>query len=71
MPDSILEAIKQGVWDYEPESDEPRDFRATGAMPGTDRKLVVLAERIRLGLPLWHPSDRQDYDQMHDDYRVN
>ena len=71
MPDSILEAIKQGVWDFEPEDDHPRDFRATGAMPGTDRKVVVLAERIRLGLPLWHPSDRQDYDQTHDDYRVN
>lgn len=71
MPGSILEAIKQGIWDYEPQDQQPREFRATGAMPGTDRKLSVLAERVRQGLPLWHPSDRQDYDQMHDDYAAN
>jgi len=71
MPDSILEAIKQGIWDYEPQADQPKPFLATGAMPGTNRKLDVLAERIRLGLPLWHPSDRMDYDQSHDDYQIN
>jgi hypothetical protein len=71
MPSSILEAIKQGVWDYEPQDQQPRAFRATGAMPGTDKKLSVLAERVRQGLPLWHPSDRQDYDEEHDDYAVN
>ncbi len=32
-------------------------------MPGTIEKLDVLAERVRLGLPLWHPSDRQDFDE--------
>jgi hypothetical protein len=32
-------------------------------MPGTTDKLSVLAERVRLGLPLWHPSDRQEYDE--------
>jgi hypothetical protein len=71
MPSSILEAIKQGIWDFEPTSQQPKEFRATGAMPGTDKKLSVLAERVRMGLPLWHPADRQDYDQEHEDYRVN
>jgi hypothetical protein len=65
---SILEAIQQGLWDYEPEEAEANEFRATGAMPGTEQKLSILAERVRRGLPLWHPSDRRDYDQVHDDY---
>ena len=29
-------------------------------MPGTQEKLLVMAERIRSGLPLWHPADRDD-----------
>lgn len=68
MPSSILEAIKQGFWDFEPPTEKTSTFRATGAMPGTNDKLSVLAERVRQGLPLWHPFDRQDYDQEHDDY---
>ena len=71
MPNSILDAIKQGVWDYEPQDQQARAYRATGSMPGTDGKLSALAERVRMGLPLWHPADRQDYDQEHDDYAVN
>jgi hypothetical protein len=65
---SILEAIQQGLWDYEPEEARVDEFRATGAMPGTEKKLSILAERVRRGLPLWHPADRKDYDQIHDDY---
>jgi hypothetical protein len=65
---SILEAIQQGLWDYEPAEAHANEFRATGAMPGTDQKLSILAERVRRGLPLWHPSDRKDFDQMHEDY---
>jgi hypothetical protein len=60
---SVLEAIKQGVWDFEPEVVEEKRFDATAAMPGTDEKLEVLAERVRSGLPLWHGRDRTDYDQ--------
>jgi hypothetical protein len=67
MPRSVLEAIKLGVWDFEPTDLAKQDFQATGAMPGTDAKLSVLAERVRLGLPLWHPSDRQEYDDPRDD----
>ena len=60
MPNSVLEAIKLGLWDFEPQEIETDEFKATGAMPGTDAKLSILAERVRMGLPLWHPSDRQD-----------
>jgi hypothetical protein len=59
---SVLEAIKQGIWDFEPERVEERRFPATRAMPGSDEKLEVLAARIRAGLPLWHQRDRRDYD---------
>jgi hypothetical protein len=31
-------------------------------MPGTAAKLHILAQRIREGLPLWHPLDRDDLE---------
>ena len=62
MPHSIIEAIKQGEWDYDPENDTREAFPATTAMPGSDEKLDILAARVLQGLPLWHPSDRRTYD---------
>jgi hypothetical protein len=59
---SVLDAIKEGRWDYEPDVVEERRFDATRAMPGTDEKLEVLAARVRAGLPLWHGGDRRDFD---------
>ncbi len=63
MSNSILEAIKEGLWNFEPKELDRRSFSATDALPGTIDKLSVLAERVRLGLPLWHPGDRQDCDE--------
>jgi hypothetical protein len=62
VPNSVLEAIKQGIWDYEPEENLAPDSDATRALPGTREKLDVLADRVRQGLPLWNPSDRICYD---------
>lgn len=62
MRDSVLEAIKQGQWDFEPESVEQEEFDSTHALPGSDEKITKLAERIIDGLPLWHPEDRLSYD---------
>ena len=62
MSRSVLEAIKQGDWDFEPSSQQVVNLKATAAMPGTNEKLDVLADRLRQGLPLWHPSDRRSYD---------
>ncbi len=62
MAISVLEAIKQGKWDYEPEKVDLGRFAATEAMPGTGEKLEVLAARISAGLPLWHDNDRRNYD---------
>jgi hypothetical protein len=64
VPSSVIEAIKLGLWDYEPDTyrDEEDEFSATEALPGTDAKLEVLALRVESGLPLWHPSDRLTFD---------
>ena len=58
----VLDAIKAGIWDFEPETKDTNAYNATQAMPGTDEKLAVLAARLERGLPLWHPSDRREYD---------
>lgn len=62
MPRSVLEAIRDGEWNYEPELQASEGVEATKAMPGTAEKLDVLADRLRQGLPLWHPRDRIDYE---------
>jgi hypothetical protein len=62
MPESVLEAIKLGVWDFEPQQVPTKDFSATVALPGTAEKIDVLAERVRRGLPLWHGSDRRHFE---------
>ena len=68
MARSILEAIKQGDFEFEPEAPAADDdVDKTVAMPGTTEKLDVLAERLRLGLPLWHPSDRRSFDDRDKD----
>lgn len=62
MPKSILEAIKLGLWEFEPSEVPSEEYDATGNMPGTREKLDVLADRIANGEPLWHPSDREDIE---------
>jgi hypothetical protein len=66
MSMSIIEAIKMGQWDYEPEQRKKDDYTATEAIPGSNEKLAVLAERLRRGLPLWHPSDRLYWQDSED-----
>jgi hypothetical protein len=63
VPRSIIQAVREGDWDFEPTTQEPVQLKATVALPGTDAKLDVLAERLRLGLPLWHPRDRLTYGE--------
>jgi hypothetical protein len=59
---SVLEAIREGIWDFEPSELGRGQFPATKAMPGTREKLDVLALRAAQGLPLWHSDDRLEYD---------
>jgi hypothetical protein len=61
---SVLEAIREGDWDFEPDEVDQQNFDATRAIPGTREKLSVLAARARAGLPLWHEDDRLDYDDL-------
>ena len=65
MPISVLEAIKLGQWDFEPTHLDDRQYRSTNSLPGSRAKLDVLAERARMGLPLWHPADRHDCEDLH------
>jgi len=60
VPKSVLEAIRMGLWDFEPPEVRSSDYDGTDAMPGTREKLEILAERVKAGLPLWHPLDRHD-----------
>lgn len=62
MPNSVLDAIKDGIWDFEPNDQQEEDYESTVALPGTGEKLTILADRLELGLPLWHPHDRLTYD---------
>ena len=66
MPQSVLEAIRMGVWDFEPQPEHQADdhFDSTEALPGSNEKLDVLARRLELGLPLWHPGDRQTFNDQ-------
>lgn len=66
MGSSILDAIRQGHWDYEPQKKQDQDYSSTSALPGSEGKLEILAERIAAGLPLWHPNDRITYDDSED-----
>lgn len=62
MPNSVLEAIKLGHWNFEPEKVNRDEFEATRSLPGSDGKLDILVQRVQRGLPLWHPEDRLAYD---------
>lgn len=62
MPKSVFEAITMGIWDFEPETIGSEQYDRTDAMPGSQEKVEIMAARLRGGLPLWHPSDRDDMD---------
>lgn len=62
VPESVLEAIRQGNWDFEPETVKEDEFDSTHALPGSNEKINLLASRALEGLPLWHPDDRRSYD---------
>ncbi len=64
MPRSVLDAIKIGLWDFEPKEVPCGEYDRTDAMPGTKAKLSVLADRVGSGLPLWHPEDRDELDEV-------
>ncbi|MDO4587661.1 MAG: hypothetical protein Q4C95_10240 [Planctomycetia bacterium] len=40
------------------------EFCPTDAPAGSPAKVEVLSERVRKGLPLWHPEDRVSYSGL-------
>lgn len=40
------------------------DFQSTDAPAGSREKIDALARRIEMGVPLWHPEDRNDYSGL-------
>jgi hypothetical protein len=60
---NVLDAIRDGDWYFEPKEIDSGGYQATSAIPGTKEKLDVLADRVSSGLPLWHESDRSDYEE--------
>lgn len=61
VPRSILDAVRDGHWDFEPSFASQTNFSPTKALPGSNEKLQILCDRVRRGLPLWHPEDRRFY----------
>jgi hypothetical protein len=68
MPDPKLKNVFEAILKYGHDEDfAPRvdaEFMATQAPAGSREKLDVLAERVRRGMPLWHPEDRSDYSGL-------
>jgi hypothetical protein len=61
---NVFDAILECGHDEDFVPAETSDFTPTDAPAGSKAKLDVLAERVRKGLPLWHPSDRTDYSGL-------
>ena len=62
VAESVLEAIRNGEWSYEPPAVDKKDYDATSALPGSQEKVGLMAARALNGLPLWHPDDRSIFD---------
>ena len=69
MRESVLEAIRHGQWDFEPTKVNEEEYISTAALPGSNEKITMLAERAEEGLPLWHPGDRRSYDDSDDAFK--
>ena len=62
MPKSVLEAIKMGIWDFEPPEVEFNKFDAADAMPGTKEKLTSWPSGPNEGFRCGTRSDRDDME---------
>ena len=48
----------------DPKIKDVRLFVPTDAPPGSSEKLAVLARRVEIGAPLFHPNDRIDFSAI-------
>ena len=61
---NVFEAILECGHDEDFVPVETEEFSPTDAPAGSRTKLDIMAERVRKGLPLWHPEDRSDYSGL-------
>lgn len=61
---NVFEAILECGHDEDFSPQATEEFFSTDAPAGSRAKLEVLADRVRKGLPLWHPEDRSDYSGL-------
>jgi len=61
---NVFEAILECGHDEDFAPVESEDFRPSEAPAGSRAKLEILAERVKKGMPLWHPEDRHDYSGL-------
>jgi hypothetical protein len=63
VANSILEAVKMGLWHCLPHTVDYDELEASDAMPGTREKLDMLAEHLRRAVPVRHFDDSLDDDR--------
>ena len=61
---NVFEAILKYGHDEDFAPFAGRDFTPTDAPAGSKEKIEILARRIEMGMPLWHPEDRHDYSGL-------
>ena len=61
---NVFEAISEFGHDEDFAPLQTDEFNSTEAPAGSQKKLQVLAERVKQGLPLWHDDDRSDYSGL-------
>lgn len=61
---NVFQAIQECGHDEEFSPTVTEDFTPTSAPAGSADKLRILAQRVQMGLPLWHPEDRSDYSGL-------
>lgn len=61
---NVFEAILQFGHDEDFAPRVSDEFAPTEAPAGSAQKLEIMAKRIEMGLPLWHPEDRSDYSGL-------
>jgi hypothetical protein len=61
---NVFEAILECGHDEDFVPVETDEFAATDAPAGSKDKIDILAQRVMLGLPLWHEEDRSDYSGL-------
>ena len=58
---NVFEAILECGHDEDFVPHVTDEFEGTEAPAGSKAKLQAMADRVKRGLPLWHPEDRRDY----------